>query len=581
MKVGDFFDFLPPELLLKIAYLLSVEDAIRCLLVNRRWNSLFTSLEPYWRAACVRLGLPSHLIERELHDRDACDDGEAHRTRYSCSKDLIVALRRHRHALTSVPPSHLVLSPAGYPLDVHYSHHHARGRCLVGTAYKNFKPTETVVEVVGRCSTERTHSLAATQHSAENRVVWAHLSSDLQLLVFVTARGTWNCYRLSTDTCVSRWQGQPMYDSVSDVQIGCCDLCLTVMMVRLVAPRPVRNSSVREPSFWDIKVWCNLRQHSDSTELEPPRVLRCTVQTNISNLTPRLASAGKKKVVLFPATTNSTTSKTHNHNTDGRSTVNGCCCCHNVLLQWFNTVTLHSLTLDTQSGTLTKTPLHTFDICCSDLENSITRGAGLNTAFVLSSDSQLLGLVFKSRLHVWGLRGHEKLSDARIGGTGVRHSHESIRLVALGHLYSLIGLEFHGSLLVVSTITGEVITQLSGFAHRHCHMLPPYIEFMSAVQEEWLNDMSYNCSREYPAVLLWNKTNRCIEGIKLGQTKSSMASHEEPLIPLTRTFLPAKKKPLESKICDLLDIVLFNGALTTWIPHASVGYLVQSLAGHR
>ena len=109
-----------------------------------------------------------------------------------------------------------------------------------------------------------------------------------------------------------------------------------------------------------------------------------------------------------------------------------------------------------------------------------------------------------------------------------KYNYEQMKLIALGHIYSLVGLEFSNILLVVANSTGEVVLKCINFAHKHCTMLSPYIDFLTAVRTEWLSDITSPCTKDRPAVTFWNKTNRSVKGIYFGREPDPKAMGEAP-----------------------------------------------------
>lgn len=129
----------------------------------------------------------------------------------------------------------------------------------------------------------------------------------------------------------------------------------------------------------------------------------------------------------------------------------------------------------------------------SDYDTAIMKNHGLNTPFILSEDSSLLGFIFQSCLVTWGVESltweveppEQELSRARI--TLDNYQYEEMNLVSLGHVYSIIALEFDSSVIVLATKTGQQLLKCANFAENHCRMVPPFI-VLSSVEEKWLSD---------------------------------------------------------------------------------------------
>ena len=472
----DFVSRLPPEIVLDIVLNLGVEDVVQCLLVSKQWHDILSGLEPYWRRACLEFGLPDHVVGRL-------------RPRYATSKALLFAARQHRQSICATRPQCFSLSQEGYPYDTHYACQYTNGDMILGTVYRDFRPKEIIVERVCYRSVVRVRTLFPQFAStAENRIIWGYLSQEY--LLCVTASGIWSAYDSSINSPLFRWKSDSMYDS--DIRIGCCEKCLIVCTAKLFSFR-------NEESYWDLKVFKVGRDFSTHV----PSVMKFKIFTGNREITLRQASCGKKRIWLLPSSKHTDT--------------DGFCRSHTLLIQWAHTVAAHALTSKAKTCILSRHPRTLLTIPCrrEHIELAIVRNHGLNTEFCLSADSKLLGMIFQSHLHVWDVSTSEKLCCAEI--ILDQYSHEQLRLIALGHIYSIVGLEFKNAVLVVATQTGKVVLKYAGFARKHGRMVPPYIEFLSAVSEDWLNDISCPCSTARPTVVYWNKTNRCIEGVAFGQ----------------------------------------------------------------
>ena len=485
----DFISLLPPELVVKIALALGADDVTRCLLVCRAWCRRLSELEPFWRVACRRMGLSEAMVRTF---RPQCESSRA----------LYLTTLRHARSLSAPPPTCLTLT-RGYPFDVRYSCQYARDGYIVGTVYQHFKPKEIVVEAVREGKIVRTHTLQpGFERRSENRVVWGRLAGSVY--VCVTASGKWTAYDLNTHSVQFQWRGDPLYDT--DLRIGCCDKCLLVGIAKLVSFH-----TVDEQSFWDLKfiqLGAMLAGHDS-------QVLRFKLHTGNPHIVGRKVGYGQKRVWLLSGDLPTCATPTETS-----------CANHLVLLQWANSVAGHVLSWKEESAILSRSPHLCCSVSCPEMEAAVVKNIGLNTPFHLSADSQLLGMVFQAKLHVWDVWSGKLLSSASLPLRS--HLFEQIKLVAVGHIYSVVGLEFSNSLLVVLTQTGRVVQRCDDFAQRHCRMVPPFIEFLCTCSEQWMSDLRVPCTEEQCTVVYWNKTNRSLEGVLLGEGGTNH-DREQPL----------------------------------------------------
>lgn len=490
----DFFDVLPPEVVLAIALNLDLDVIACCLLVSKRWYTLLSGLEPYWRQACSTFGLSETVLQSFI-------------ARYKSTKSILFAARRHRQFIVDSPHTCTTLTE-GYPYNVHYVCHYAKDNTIVGTIYKDFRPCEIVLKAVKHESITRMLTIVPKfSQLAQNRTCWARLLSNV--LLHVTASGIWSIHDLSRNgTLTMQWRGEPIYDS--DVRFAVCESCFSICTSKLV-------NCHNQPAYWDIHVIMpgkdNIRNAGkvlpSSEQKRRPSVIKFKLEAGIQDLTIKKTSTCKKSVLLFPSSTQ-TNSK-------------GSCTKHSLLLQCADEVFTYKLVgtsdeTNDKKQTLSYCPEsnYTFlsDLCTLD-SLPASRNVGLSTEMILSPNNELIGIVYQSQLVVWERRTSRLVSHVHI--TLDSYIHEQIHLISLGHMYSLIGLEFSSSLLVVVTQTGQIIREFTDFAEKHSSLVPPYIEFLGVVQDSWLSDIARPPSTSLPTVVYWNKTNRAIEGISFGK----------------------------------------------------------------
>lgn len=468
----DFLTALPPELVLQIALCLTSSDVTRCLLVCHAWWSRLCHLEPYWRIACRRMGLSGSMIE---------NFGPSHST----SRELYLAALSHMRGLATPPPTTVSLTQ-GYPYNIRYSHQYAKHGYIIGTLYQDFRPKEMVVETVKEGKLIRTHTLPlAFQRRAENRIIWGHRMGHMYMCA--TASGRWSLYNLHSHAHIYSWPGDPMY--FTDLKISCCERCGLAVTARLISFH-----SVDEDSFWNLQ----FTYFGTDYIKTPSHAIRFKLYHKNSDIVGRRVQYGKRQVCLIPAVHSG-----------------GACSRHLVLLQWANTVAGYVASMRGESAVLSGTPHLSYTTPCDELDDALINSNGLNTELALSSDSKLLGIIFQARLYVWHLWTAWECTSVALPLT-LDKKFEQIRLLALGHLYTVIGLQYSTSLLVVLTQTGQVVKRYDGFAQQYSHMVPPYIELLCVTDEQWLSDIATPCTAQQCVVVYWNRTNRSLEAVLLG-----------------------------------------------------------------
>ena len=491
----DFVSRLPPEVVLYIIRNLEADEAVNCLRVCRRWYSIISGLEPFWRQACLRFGLSEKLIGRLL-------------PRYVSAKELFMAAKRHRSLLCDTP-SHLKTLTDGFPYNIHCVYPYVGGEDMVSVLYRDFRPREIRVEKLLQSSVQLTHLITLNAHStAERRIVWSYLFDDY--LYCAAASGVWSvyCISLSSSLPLLEWKSEHLHDP--DQRIGCCPTCHMVCVCK-----PVYSRS-ESPHYWDVRIISvdeEAQVASRFVELSRGAGAKCQ-NTNLNimkfrlvatsgEVTARQSTFAEKKVDLLSCTSER----------DAR----GRCRSHKLLLQWANVISSHHIDINGRQTLTSSSPECKYIVPCdpTHLELAIVRNHRLNSEFQFSADRKILGAIFQSHLIVWNVDTVAEVSVAEIVLDS--YSHERMKLMAVGHVYSVVVLETSNVVLVVANSTGEVVLKCADFAVKHYSMMSPFIDFLTVVRTDWLSDITRPCTRERPAVVFWNKTNRSVEGLYFGK----------------------------------------------------------------
>ena len=481
----DFIGELPPELVYYILLLVSVEDVLACMLVCRLWYGRIYDLGEYWRTTATTLGVAGQLG-----------------TKYGSYREVTVAMHRSMRYLSSSEPKVKYLTDS-CPPDKYFQYNYARFGVLVGTLYSNFSPNYTTVEKLqplpGTCILRRTHELDPVSSNAQHRVAWAHLYCDY--LVLVTASGHWRGVNLVTNKIVLEWLGPSFFDT--NIMFSCCDHCNMVAVVQLVSQRRPRES------YWGVHL---IRLGRGDTV---PIHVHYRLDTPFL-IPPLQAGYGCKKIALL--------SKSAKRDREQF------CLRHWLAIQWADTVFGYEVV---PPAKIVSKPLFTFTTDSVSIE-CMSSEKLRNTDFVLSLDLQLIGLVFHDKLHVWNLQTLTKqVTKSCIVRSSTTADDGKVCLVALGHIYSLIGFEsVQGKVQVISTYSGQVLFSTFGFSGletvghniRGTSIIPPYFTFLGAVDEQWLNNMDRYPQSSMPVVLFWDKYHHCTAGIVFDHTPHSLSA---------------------------------------------------------
>ena len=505
----DFLTALPLELVFHIVLYLELRHFLPCLSVSKDWHQLLSDMEHYWKRACLGLGLSKDMLGKLL-------------TVQGTSKSVLFAAMRHRHTITGANPT-CGATHSDLTYNMHYTCQYARGRQLVGTVYKDFRPHQMLVQSVNEDTVDVTHVLQFKfARVAENRIIWAHVYKHL--LFCASASGIWCVYNLTSPAeathpgvLLMQWRAESMYDP--ETTICCCDECGMICTAKMVSDVD------SERALWEVRIVEVSRDpvltSGKKWRLPLPAVTKFTLEANNTSISYRRIALGKKKASLLR-------NSTERNEQDFCST-------HVLLLQWANDIAGHLISTKTEGGrrivNIARSPVKTFTVECerSALLMSVLRNDGLNTEFTFSHDKTLIGMIFQSRLATWDTRLSSWCGFVDI--TLDSYQYEEMSLVSLGDVYSIVGLEFSGCVLVVGTRTGQQLLRFGGFADNHCHLHPPYIRFLCCVEQDWQSNISRPCDTK---VVYWNKTKGAIEWVGLGVASSRP--------PVTRTRGNGRKR---------------------------------------
>ena len=469
----DFICHLPLELVAEILSFIAISDVLSCMMVCREWHDKILSLQSYWRRAVKCLGVSPYLIQKNV--------GEGFHDYFT----LALKVWKGRKYISSSAPevSH---SSVRFHHRTYFHCTYCRHGTLVGSLYEDFVPVATLVYKFqpGSKRLMKKNQFAPVIRSPLGRICWSNVFCDY--LLIATACGLWVGYDLPTNRQLLDWKGPELYDQ--SVSICCCEYCYLVVTVKLVSHRRSMES------YWELDIITLGRGHT------LPTLSHCSIATT-DYVPSSIVSYGCKNVAILSKV--------------GSRYKKEFCNSHSLILQWANTVAIHTVDSDRQ---ISQIPLKVFDSDMNDLSrDTLQESKHRNTPFLLSSDNSLIGFIFADKLHVWNLNMLTHESSVCIQRS---HKDAHVHLLGLGHLYSLIGYESQdGQLKVALTRSGKSIFSTHGFSgvfsdrQQTIGTPPPYFLFLGVVDEHWLNDVRALPHPSMPVILYWEKKEQCVFGI--------------------------------------------------------------------
>ena len=514
----DILSHLPPELVLAIISCLHLKDVTKCLLVCRQWNKVISNLGSYWRSEAGRvIGLSKNAINRCSHS-------------FSTPRDFYVAAVKHKSVVKSIKfkCSQIELSTLSTDEPSVFTHClFARDGMLVQTQKisvanhnQKYQCSLSLEKVESTCrNSQSVCSLPLDPNDCA--IAWAYASKNF--LFWVTRNGTWNGYDLRTDTELFHWRGHLLKDG-QGVGIGCCEKCLLVVATHWY---PTSSNQSTHNSTFSMQIAKLCVGDSDNGEEDPG--VKNVLPWEIFRMNHKHSCFVNhdsrywiRELLVLP-----------NSENKGEE---GICQSHGIILQCDCCTVTQSFTMPGKQLTKPTCLNCQYSLNC-DQENDTTEVSTrrLSSKVCLSSDKQLLGMVFDNKLHVWKCRDNQEsmhtelLSVAALTRKQTSACNE-VKLAALGHIFSIVGYldDMHlmdYKLHIVSTQTGETLSQYRRvekfYDWSFCCRVDPLHKFYFVCDQEnddWLNDIQCNVP-DAPIMTLHNHYGRInVEAVALSKT---------------------------------------------------------------
>ena len=454
--------------------------------VCKEWYEQIICLQSYWKVAATGLGVSHRLMQTHIGG----DDHDYY--------TLALKVWKGRQYISSSIPE-VAYASSKHHHRIYFQCTYCRHGTLVGTLYEDFIPLAMLVYKIqpGSKRLIKKNQFPPISSTPLGRVCWTNVYCDY--LLVAAACGRWLGYDLSTGAKLLDWEGFELYDQ--DVVICCCEYCYLVVTAKFVSHRKSMNS------YWEVNIISLGRGYTK------PTVSRYTIATP-EYIPSSIVNYGCKKSAIVSKI--------------GSPVKENFCSSHLLLLQFSNAIIVHEMDNTHSSNRINEKALRVFTCDIDNLTAEIMH-KHYNTPFCLSSDNSLVGFIFADTLHVWNLNSLNHESSV-----SVQRSNKDVQvcLLALGHLYSLIGYEsIDGQLKVIVTYSGNCIFLTHGFSGIFSDPLqsigtpPPYFAFLGLVDEHWLSNIHSLPNPLMPVVLYWEKRERSIFGIIF---KHSLLDNDQP-----------------------------------------------------
>ena len=468
----DIIGFLPDNVVEKVFSFLSVEDAVNCNLVSRKWNKVVESCSLFWNMKTEELGLSKTFIAEQIES-----------SKFKCLKDLCVAaisqhkrihnLIIHRASVfknASGVSSNFVY--AGQGVTLRYSELNGNAQVVIESVIS----PHSLVEIVA-LSVEPFGGQIKWSSSSEDYVLWKQLD------------GKWNGYDITNlGSELEQWVDEPITQGFHTISFcWCCHLVAIV------------SEAEGDLEVWDLQVIKLDKGKTTVRKMVYPLPLE------------RVQSMWQKKRYFIGGDVTLLSDSIEKDDT-------GFCQSHRIFLQVDSKLVVYQLKSvpmserlllihDLLPDALLSKPLHVFSPEVSEQPFLLTdlQASKEHPHFCFSFDYSQVALLHESYLYIWtvngsGDEGHVDLLFCNLP--------RDCKCVAVGSLYAVLASNSLGMCYVVQCRTGELVLQVTAAEHNFNHEAhhTACFNFFAPINQQWLSD--FKVFNFWPVATVLDNSNR-------------------------------------------------------------------------
>jgi len=461
----DFLSHLPPKLVEKVLSYLSVEDAVNCTTVSKKWNEVVAACTVFWDRKTRELGLSEALVQ-ELMER-----------KFKSLKDLCICALSQQNRIHSlmihnplvgknpVPPGGSFLY-AGHGVMLRYNEQNGQASVTI----ERIISPHTLVEIA-----------SFTVNPGSGRIKWASASEDYVL--WKELGGVWKGYDVtSLGGELEQWRDDSA--SIGFHSISFCRICHMVSVV---------SEAEDDTEVWDLQVIKLNEGRSSACKVVYPLPLDGILKS-------------KKRHFLGGKVTLISSSDLRDED--------GFCQSHRVSLQVDSELVLYQLKavpLSEQclliqqflpNSRLSK-PLHIFSPVTTEEELLFDHSvAKCRPHYCHSYDLHIVALYHECFLYVWNMDVFRLESQVDLAACGLP---SDCKCVAVGDIYAILASKSSGKCFVVLTRTGDVLLETS-VSWTCSAPQPARPDFFAPISEQWLSD--FKCFDFWPIATVCDTSPR-------------------------------------------------------------------------
>lgn len=419
----DFISLLPEDLVKKILSYLTVEEAVKCTLVSKKWNEVVGSSTSFWNEQAHQLGLSDSVIKEKMK-----------KSNLKSIKDLCVSAIGHQNYIHSLCSQVMVIAKS--PTSPSCIYKYAGNGITLRYREINGDAQVYIEKII---SPQSMVEIAAFEvKSFSGRIKWVSSSQDYVL--WKQMDGQWNGYDITNlDSELEQWTDEPVSQGFNSISFcHCCNLVV------------ILSEAEDDVEVWDLQVIKFNKGKSTIRKMVYPLPLE------------RVQSLWEKKRHFLggDVTILSETSEKDE---------SGFCFSHQLLLQIDTKLVVHQLKTVPKSerimlvhhllpdSRLSK-PLHIFSPQTNDQPSDFTdmQVSKGQPVFSYSSDYSRAALLHESYLYIWLLVDGREESCVDLLHYNLP---TDCKCIAVGSMYAVLASDSHGTCYVVLTKTGEILLQ--------------------------------------------------------------------------------------------------------------------------
>ena len=483
----DFISLLPCNLVERLLSFLSVEDALNCTLVNKKWNQVVGACISYWNKKAEELGLSKTLIAEQVKS-----------ARFRCLKDLCVSAIHQQKCINSLMTHRAVVSKNSSSVGSNFIYA-GRGVTLRYSELNGF--AQVIIErIISPCSFLE---IAAFKVKPFNgKIKWSSSSNDYVL--WKQLDGKWNGYDItSQEGELEQWEDEPISQGYHSITF-----CWSCHLIAIVS------EAEDDVEVWDLQVIKINKGKTTIRKMVYPLPLE------------RVQNMWQKKRYLLGGDITLLSDSTEKDET-------GFCQSHQVFVQVDSKLVIYQLKDVPTSERLLlvhhllpdarlSKPLHVISPEILEqqfplVDLQVSKG---RPYFCYSFDYSRVALLQESYLYIWNLDGYEEESRADLLFFNFP---PDCKCIAVGSLYTILASNSHGMCYVVLSRTGELLFQMSSAEHCFNHEAhhSACFDFFGPINQLWLNDFKSsdfwpmaividNCKKENELKVLIGKQNHSV-----------------------------------------------------------------------